>query len=167
LVFLPLRPFDKRNHPVEKGGASRRGDANLDLVGKNSGAASNRGAVAALASHWRGFAGDRRLVDRCDPFNHTAIARNEIAGVDENQSPISNSTADTPFRPHAAPTIRIDEPFRPRVGAPLAAWRPGPFRGLRPGPQRNLRKARWPLRSRRVCIGISYLVPHKLAQALR
>jgi hypothetical protein len=99
LVFLPLRPFDKRNHPVEKGGALRRGDANLDLVGKNSGAACNRGAVAALASHWRGFAGDRRLVDRCDPFDHTAIAQNEIAGVDENQSPICNSTADTPLTP--------------------------------------------------------------------
>ena len=40
---------------------------------------------------------DRRLVDRCDPFDHTAIARNEIAGVDENQSPICNSTADTPL----------------------------------------------------------------------
>ena len=87
MVFLPLRPFDKCNHPVEKGGALRRGDANLDLVGKNSGAACNRGAVAALASHWCGFAGDRRLVDRCDPFDHTAIARNEIAGVDEESVP--------------------------------------------------------------------------------
>ena len=86
-MFLPLRSFHKRNHPVEKGGALRRGDANLDLVGKNSGAACNRGAVAALASYWRGFAGDRRLVDRCDPFDHTAIAQNEIAGVDAELSP--------------------------------------------------------------------------------
>ena len=84
--FLPLRAFDKRDHPVEKGRAVRGGDANLDPVGKNPGAAGDGGTIAAaLADDGRGFAGDRRFVDRGDAFDHFTVARDEVAGLDKNE----------------------------------------------------------------------------------
>jgi len=55
-------------------------------------------------------------VDRCGPFDHIAIARNEIAGVDENHVPKRTRLR---YSPSFRSTIRIDKPFRPRVGARL------------------------------------------------
>ena len=124
--FLPLRAFDKRDHPVEKGRALRRGDADLDPVGENPGAAGNGGTIAAaLADDGRGFAGDRQFVDRGDAFDHVAVAGNKIAGLDKNDFPGFQIDRGHAFDDvlHAAPTIRIDEPFRPRVGARLAQGR--------------------------------------------
>ena len=37
-----------------------------------------------LADHWRGFTGDRRLVDRSHALDHVAVGRNEVAGFDED-----------------------------------------------------------------------------------
>ena len=64
----------------------RSGDANLDPVGKNLGAAGHGGPVAAgLTDDGRGFAGDRRFVDRSDASNNFTIARNEVSDLDENE----------------------------------------------------------------------------------
>src|SRR4029077_8360021 len=38
---------------------------------------------AALANNWRGFAGDCGLVDRGDPLDHFAVARNNLARIDQ------------------------------------------------------------------------------------
>ena len=76
----------------------------------------------ALANDRCGFASDRRFVDRGDAFDHIAVTRNEIAGLDKNDVPgfqIDRGHAlDDVLHPTLA--IRIDQPFRPRVGTRLA-----------------------------------------------
>ena len=61
------------------------GDAHLDPVRDHLRAAGHRRAVAAaLADDRRGFAGDRRFVDRGDALDHLAVARDEVAGLDQH-----------------------------------------------------------------------------------
>ena len=84
-VFWRCGALDQRDHAVEEGRARRRGDAHLDPVGDHLRAAGHgRAVAAALADHRRGFAGDRGFVDRGDAFDHLAVARDEIAGLDQH-----------------------------------------------------------------------------------
>ena len=63
----------------------RGGDLHLDEIGKNRGAAGHRRPIApGFADHGRGFAGDRRFVDRGDAFENLAVAGNDLAGLDQN-----------------------------------------------------------------------------------
>ena len=72
-----------RSRKVDAGGC---GNAHLDPVGKHLGAAGHRRAVAAgFADDRRGFAGDRRLVDRGDAFDHLAVGRDDFAGLDRHE----------------------------------------------------------------------------------
>ncbi len=83
--LLPLGAFHQRDHAVEEGGALRRGDAHLDPVRQHARAAGDGGAVAAgFADHRRGFAGDRGFVDRGDALDHLAVARDQVAGLDQD-----------------------------------------------------------------------------------
>jgi hypothetical protein len=58
------------------------GDLYLDPVGDNL--RDGRAVSAGFADDRRGFARDRRLVDRGHAFDHVAIAGNEIAGFHKN-----------------------------------------------------------------------------------
>ena len=61
------------------------GDAHHDPVGEHRRAAGDGGAVAArLADHRRGLAGDGRLVDRGDALDDLAVARDDVAGLDQH-----------------------------------------------------------------------------------
>ncbi len=83
--FLALRAFDQRNHFVEKCFAGVGGDADLDLVGEDFGAAGNGAAVAAgFANDRSAFAGDDRFVNGGDAFDDFAVAGNEIAGFGDD-----------------------------------------------------------------------------------
>ena len=83
--LLPHRPLDQGNHAVEKGRALRRGDANLQLIRCDPRAAGYRRSVAAaFANDGRRFAGDCRLVDRGDALNDLAVARDQVAGLDQH-----------------------------------------------------------------------------------
>ena len=74
--LLPHRALDQRDHAVEEGRALRRGDPHLEPVRGHARAARHRRAVAAaLADDRRGFAGDRRFVDRGHALDHVAVAR--------------------------------------------------------------------------------------------
>jgi hypothetical protein len=78
--FLTFRAFDERDHFVEKCFAGIRGDADLDLIGEDFGAAGDGAAVAAgFANDGSAFAGDDGFVHGGDAFDDFAIARNEIA----------------------------------------------------------------------------------------
>ena len=84
--LLPLRALDQRDHPVEERVPARRGDADDQPVGDHLRAAGHGRAVAAgLADDRRGFAGDRRLVDRGDALDHLAVAGDDVAGLDQDE----------------------------------------------------------------------------------
>ena len=83
--LLALGAFDERNHAVEEGRALGGRDAYANPIGQNLRAAGHGRAVAArLADDGRRFAGDRGLVDRGDAFDHLAVRRNDVAGLDEH-----------------------------------------------------------------------------------
>ncbi len=83
--LLALRALDQRDHAVEEGLARVGGDAHLDVVGDDRGAAGNGAPVAAAFANDRGgLAGDRGLVDRGDTFDHFAVAGNDVAGLDQH-----------------------------------------------------------------------------------
>ena len=83
--LLPHRAFDQRDHAVEEGRALRRGDADLEPVGGDARAAGDgRAVAAAFADDRRRFAGDRGFVDRGDAFDHLAVARDTVAGLDQH-----------------------------------------------------------------------------------
>ncbi len=80
-----LGAFDHRDHAVEEGFARVHGHADHDPVGEQARAAGHRREVAArFADHRRGFARDRRLVDRGHAFDHFTVGGNRIAGFDEH-----------------------------------------------------------------------------------
>ena len=65
--------------------AGGRGDAHADPVGQDLRAAGHRRTVAAgFADDRRRFAGDRRFVDGSDAFDHFAVRRDDVAGLDEH-----------------------------------------------------------------------------------
>ena len=83
--LLPRRALDQRDHPVDERRARRGGDADLDEVGEDRRSARDGRAIAArFPDHRRGFAGDRRFVDRGDAFDDFAVARDDLAGLDEH-----------------------------------------------------------------------------------
>ena len=83
--LLPLGAFDQPDHAIEEGRARRGRDAHADPVGQHLRAAGHRRAVAAgFADDRRGLAGDRRLVDRGDAFDHLAVGRDDVAGFDQH-----------------------------------------------------------------------------------
>src|SRR6202040_2704192 len=92
--FLPFGALDQPDHAVEEGRARRRRDAHANPVGKHQSATGDRGPIAArLADYWRGFTGDRRLVDRSHALDHVAVGRNEVAGFDKDDVSDLNSGA--------------------------------------------------------------------------
>ena len=126
--LLALRAFDQRDHAVEEGRARRRRDRHLDPVGDHRRAAGDRRAVAAaLADDGRGFAGDRRFVDRGDAFDDVAVARDEIAGLDQHDIALLQRR-----RRHFAPRDVAVAPLRRDSSLAIASvllWRSA--RGLR------------------------------------
>ena len=83
--LLPFGAFDQLDHAVEKGRAGCRGDAHANPVRQHLRSAGHRRAVAArLANDRRRFAGDGGLVDRGHAFDHFAVGRDQIAGLDQN-----------------------------------------------------------------------------------
>ena len=128
--LLPLGAFDQRDHAVEEGGAGRGGDPDLDPVGEDGRAAGDGRAVAArLADDRRGFAGDRRFVDRGDALDDLAVGRGSFAGLDEHDVADRAARAPGPSRTrrralgHAAgawPPVSV-RVRRKRIGLRLAA----------------------------------------------
>ena len=140
--FLPLGALDQRDHAVEEGRTRRRGDAHDDPVGNHGRAAGHRRAVAAgFADDGRGFAGDRRLVDRGDAFDHIAIAGDHVAGLDDDK--IAGPQIERRDRLKAVPLFRHPKAFwlASRRGCG-AMFRLAPCRGLPPRLRRNWRTAR-------------------------
>ena len=83
--LLPLGAFDQRDHAVEEALARLLRDPHADPVGNDARARGHRRAVAAgLANDRRGFAGDRRFVDRGDALDHLAVGGDQVAGLDEH-----------------------------------------------------------------------------------
>ena len=71
-----------RSRKVEPAAAVMR---TLDPVRQHLRAAGHRRAVAAgFADDRRGFARDRRFVDRGDAFDHLAVGRDDVAGLDKH-----------------------------------------------------------------------------------
>ena len=141
--LLPLGAFDQRDHAVDEGRARRGGDLDLDEVGQHRRAAGHRRAVAArLADDGRGFAGDRRFVDRGDALDDLAVAGNDLAGLDQND--VAEAKVERVARPRPG---RRGCPDRRSAWpacrcASCAARRPAPCRGLPRPPRRNWRTAR-------------------------
>ena len=97
--LLALRALDQRDHAVEEGLARIGGDAHLDPVGDDRGAAGDGAAIAAaLANDRRRFAGDRGLVDRGDALDHFAVAGNDVAGLDQHHVAAAQLRSPAPSR---------------------------------------------------------------------
>ena len=78
--LLTGRTFNQRDHPIQERRALRRRDPDPDPIGNDQRAAGDgRTVAAAFANHRRGFARDGCLVHRRDPFDHVAVAGNELA----------------------------------------------------------------------------------------
>ena len=83
--LAPRGALDERDHAVEEGVTGLLGDLDDDLVGEHARAAGDGAAVAAgLADHRGRLAGDGRLVDRGDALDHRAVARDQLAGLDDD-----------------------------------------------------------------------------------
>ncbi len=90
--LLPRGALDERDHPVEEALAGPLRHADDDLVGEHARAAGHRRTVAArLADDRRGLAGDRRLVDAGDPFDHLAVGRDHLARRDHDDVTLGQS----------------------------------------------------------------------------
>ena len=138
--LLPLRALDESDHPVEERRAGCRGDAHLDPVGDHLRSAGDRRTVAAaLADHRRRLAGDRRLVDRGDAVDHLAVARDEVAGLDQDD--IARLQLGRRHLPPCAPNAEQGaSPSFP--SSSFSASPPAPCRGPRQPPPRSWRTAR-------------------------
>ena len=120
--LLPLRALDQGDHPVEERLAGVRGDAHDDPVGDDLGAAGDRRAVAAaLADDRRRLAGDRRLVDGGDALDHLAVARDDLAGLDQHE--VAGFSAERRRRLELCPVAaRPLAPSSVRVLRSVSAW---------------------------------------------
>ena len=124
--LLALGALDQRDHAVEEGRAGRRGDAHADPVGQHLRAAGDGRAVAAgFADDRGGFAGDRRFVDRGDAFDHLAVGRDDVAGLDE----------------HDVADLQAGAGHQLEVGAVVAGEQLGLRLGARPAQRIRLRLA--------------------------
>lgn len=78
--LLPAGSFHETYHAIEERAARIGGNADHDSIRQDFGTARHSGSVStAFADDRRGFARDRRLVDKSDAFNHIAISGNEVA----------------------------------------------------------------------------------------
>jgi hypothetical protein len=122
-----VRALDQRDHAIQKGRTLRRRDTNLDLVGQHAGAACHGRPVAArFPDHRRRLAGDGRLIDRGDTFDHLTIAGDQIAHLHQDDVALLQ------FRRRNFDIVRAGprrQTFRHRFGAGLAQGR-----GLRLAP---------------------------------
>ncbi len=136
--LLALGAFDQRNHAIEEGLAGIRRYLHLDLVGEHTGSAGHRGAVApSLTNDGSGFAGDRRLVHRSDPFDDLSVGRDHLAGGHDNH------VTSTQLRTrHLLDLAAFQKSVGDRLGAGFPqACRPGPCRGLPPWLRQSWRTA--------------------------
>src|SRR5665213_507478 len=77
--------LDRMIRLVEEGRPQGRSNTDADPVGEHLGATSDRRAVATgLANDRSRLAGDRRLIDGGDAFDHFAIRGDEIASFNQN-----------------------------------------------------------------------------------
>ena len=136
--LAPLRALDERDHAVEERLAGLLGDPDHEPVREQPGAAGDGRAIAAgLADDRRRLAGDRRLVDRADPFDDLAVGGNDLAGRRRSTtSPRCSSGAGTSS---TAPSRAAGAP--PSSCASRAARSPAPCRGPRRSPRRSSRRA--------------------------
>ena len=132
-----------RSRKVEPCAAVMR---DLDPVGQHARAAGDGRAVAAgFADDRRGFAGDRGFVDRGDAFDHLAVARDQVARLDQHEIALLQRRR----RDRLVEPVRIigsvlsaSRRLAMRLGAwSCAASRPAPCRGLPPPLRRNWRTA--------------------------
>ena len=104
-VFCRSAPSTRaiiRSRNEEPGAAVIR---TIEPVRDHGRAAGDGGAVAAgLADDRRGLAGDGGLVDRGDAFHHLAVARDQVAGLDQHE--IADVKIERRARWHAAPCVR-------------------------------------------------------------
>ena len=83
--FLPGGTLYQSDHAVQKAVARLRGDADLQPVRHNGGAAGDGAEVAAaLPDHGGGLAGDGGLIHRGDALNDLAVVGNDLAGADQD-----------------------------------------------------------------------------------
>ena len=87
-----------------------------DPVGQHGGAAGDRGPVAAgLADHRGRLAGDRRLVDGGDALDDVAVARDDLAGLDDHPVADAQRRCRAPApRPRPGPSRRATVSVRVR-----------------------------------------------------
>ena len=96
--FLSFGAFDQPDHAIEEGRARCGCDAHAYPIGQHLRAAGDGRAVTTrLADHRCRFAGNRRLVDRSHAYDHLAVRRNKIAGLDQNK--VANLKAGTRHQP--------------------------------------------------------------------
>ena len=139
--LLALGAFDQRDHAVEEGRAGRRGDAHADPVGQNLRAAGHRRAVAAgFADDRGGFAGDRRLVDGGDAFDHLAVRRDDVAGLDEDD--VADLQAGAGHQLELGAVVAGQQLGLGLGARPAQRSRPAPCRALRRRLRRSWRRAR-------------------------
>src|SRR6266542_3656518 len=92
----PLRPLDQPDHAVDERLTGLGGDPYLDPVGEHLRAAGHGGAVPSRFPDDRGgLTGDGRFVHRGDAFDDLPVPRDELAGLDHDQSPARSSDAGT------------------------------------------------------------------------
>jgi hypothetical protein len=83
--LLPGSAFDESDHPVDEALPRLLRDLHHDVIGEHARAAGDGGSVATgLADDRRRLAGDRRLVDARDPFDDVTVARDGLAGFDDD-----------------------------------------------------------------------------------
>ena len=86
--FLALGAFHERDHAIQEGLAGVGGNLDFDLIGEDLGSPRHRAAVAArLANHRGAFAGDHRLVNGGNAFDHLAVAGNDVAYLAQDHVP--------------------------------------------------------------------------------
>ncbi|MNZ76853.1 hypothetical protein D3C78_953750 [compost metagenome] len=81
--LLALGAFDQGDHAVQGRFAGIAGDADQQPVGDQPGIAGHRRAITTgLTDHRRGLTGNRRFVDRGNPFEHFAVTGDHFPGHD-------------------------------------------------------------------------------------
>ena len=123
--LLALGALDEGDHPVDERLAGPRGDAHDDPVGEHARPAGDGRAVAAgFADHRCRLAGDRRLVDARDALDDVAVARDDLAGDDDDLvAEVELGAGHLLDRPVGAPAVRhrLGAGLAQRVGLRLAA----------------------------------------------
>ncbi|MNF76823.1 hypothetical protein D3C84_589490 [compost metagenome] len=81
--LLALGAFDQGDHAVQGRFAGIAGDADQQPVGDQPGIAGHcRAITTGLTDHRRGLTGNRRFVDRGNPFEHFAVTGDHLPGHD-------------------------------------------------------------------------------------